>query len=885
MGATVRCVIDDGSAQAELFMENGVAWELLTCTDGQRRRFEDILSNYVEELSYFSGRSANGNFATSMVEREQEYYQNELRAFVLDAIPSLRSVVVFAQRFYKTKQEQDRTSVLTFGKDIHLTTKTVPQPKLEAKRVDRLHVRSELQRRLAQLRLRSEPTSERPGQEATLPPTYAAPMQDPPADTEPQSQKKPGSTRARKTTPRTRAKKNAMESKKVATPRRRASPRNARKAQEAEKKEEKQADALEAAAAAVKEEQREEQRDATQGLEAVGKAENQQEMEELPPAKDTQLRRNYLQRIYRQLQSTHPHQDDSMIRQIATNVEMEACQASATRSQYVEAMDHEIHKLMQFEIQQANTPPVYASDTQSFDSNPQAQPVVSSEMQSGYSQQQMTQSRTFEYAQALAKAQSQEQASNGSRSSSFSTPRQSMSGDTSFQNLMNNPNPGYGRSSMQQQHQNTPTRVMNMQNLQQAGSPFSMATPLGQTLSQMEAQQQLGNFTMQQQMQQPGPMRTHSRPSTLQEFSAQIQHLDKSVLIELLWNQRTALAQWQRQAKHLELQLSAQKNAGNNMGSPGFQSSPYRYNSPMVGDGTFVNQNTNVEAEMQRARERSNSRVAQHQQHQMPQHPFAQQSNESSAGYSQAGGNTADWGENPQLYWEKIRLMKASYAEQLRTAQRALAQSTAPPNSLYSVKAQSMMQNIAMVLNILSERPTNVQPRKFDVLTSIDRFMQMSVTPIVQKVLSSGAMPHMNTSSQTVVASVPSPAVTASVATYSTVRTENDDAVVNQTENSTYQYDAPTITPKEPHTPALPASESRPSSVTDTQLSPGASLSPGENARDSSSKMQSSSLDDSLHDFSYFPEMDFEDPVPESSNFVKENNPSNIPRKRGIEDV
>ncbi|KAL4160847.1 hypothetical protein PRNP1_001405 [Phytophthora ramorum] len=810
-------------------------------------------------------------------------------------------------------------------------------------------------------------------------------MQDPPADTEPQSQKKPGSTRARKTTPRTRAKKNAMESKKVAaTPRRRASPRNARKAQEAEKKEEKQADALEAAAAAVKEEQREEQRDATQGLEAVGKTENQQEMEELPPAKDTQLRRNYLQRIYRQLQSTHPHQDDSMIRQIATNVEMEACQASATRSQYVEAMDHEIHKLMQFEIQQANTPPVYASDTQSFDSNPQAQPVVSSEMQSGYSQQQMTQSRTFEYAQALAKAQSQEQASNGSRSSSFSTPRQSVSGDTSFQNLMNNPNPGYGRSSMQQQHQNTPTRVMNMQNLQQAGSPFSMAPPLGQTLSQMEAQQQLGNFPMQQQMQQPGPMRTHSRPSTLQEFSAQIQHLDKSVLIELLWNQRTALAQWQRQAKHLELQLSAQKNAGNNMGSPGFQSSPYRYNSPMVGDGTFVNQNTNVEAEMQRARERSNSRVVQHQQHQMPQHPFAQQSNESSAGYSQAGGNTADWGENPHLYWEKIRLMKASYAEQLRTAQRALAQNTAPPNSLYSVKAQSMMQNIGMVLNILSERPTNVQPRKFDVLTSIDRFMQMSVTPIVQKVLSSGAMPHMNTSSQTVVASVPSPAVTANVATYSTgmpptrdnragmnndprqnqfngprwaspvfgggdssrqpsrgifadveaknsvdghgigdsgprmdtptqmtsgmipvgnrlpdnsnkseyesagfapVRTENDDAVLNQTENSTYQYDAPTITPKEPHTPALPASESRPSSVTDTQLSPGASLSPGENARDNSSKMQSSSLDDSLHDFSYFPEMDFEDPVPESSNFVKENNPSNIPRKRGIEDV
>ncbi|KAE9101085.1 hypothetical protein PF005_g14977 [Phytophthora fragariae] len=159
LGTTVRCVIDDGSAQAEMFLENDIAWELLTCPDGQRRRFEDILSSYVDELSYFSGRTASGSFATSRAEREQEYYQNELRAFVVDAIPSLRSVAVVAQRFYKAKQQREGTSVLTFGKDIHLTTKTAPQPKLEAKRVDRLHVRSELQRRLAQLQLRA-PLSE-----------------------------------------------------------------------------------------------------------------------------------------------------------------------------------------------------------------------------------------------------------------------------------------------------------------------------------------------------------------------------------------------------------------------------------------------------------------------------------------------------------------------------------------------------------------------------------------------------------------------------------------------------------------------------------------------------------------------------------------------------
>jgi hypothetical protein len=37
---------------------------------------------------------------------------------------------------------------------------------------------------------------------------------------------------------------------------------------------------------------------------------------------------------YRQLQSTHPNHDDAMIRQFATNVEMEACQKSATRVCY-----------------------------------------------------------------------------------------------------------------------------------------------------------------------------------------------------------------------------------------------------------------------------------------------------------------------------------------------------------------------------------------------------------------------------------------------------------------------------------------------------------------------------------------------------------------------
>ncbi|KAF4320747.1 hypothetical protein G195_005935 [Phytophthora kernoviae 00238/432] len=139
MSTTVRCIADDGSGQGELFMENDVAWELFACTDCQRRRFEEILTSYVDELSYFSGNASSECFATSKVQREKEYYQNELQAFVVSTIPSLRSLAVIAQRFYKSSTPKEGTSVLKFGKDTQITTKTVPIVKLEAKRVDRVH--------------------------------------------------------------------------------------------------------------------------------------------------------------------------------------------------------------------------------------------------------------------------------------------------------------------------------------------------------------------------------------------------------------------------------------------------------------------------------------------------------------------------------------------------------------------------------------------------------------------------------------------------------------------------------------------------------------------------------------------------------------------------
>ncbi|UIZ27413.1 hypothetical protein KXD40_005581 [Peronospora effusa] len=41
-GTSARCIIDDGYGQAEIFLENEVAWELLMCTECQRQRFANI---------------------------------------------------------------------------------------------------------------------------------------------------------------------------------------------------------------------------------------------------------------------------------------------------------------------------------------------------------------------------------------------------------------------------------------------------------------------------------------------------------------------------------------------------------------------------------------------------------------------------------------------------------------------------------------------------------------------------------------------------------------------------------------------------------------------------------------------------------------------------
>lgn len=162
----MRCIIDDGSAQAELFLENEVAWELLRCSPAQRCRLTDVR---VSELRFFAGQTptAGGFFSSAGVNDDELYYENQLREVVLSAVAQLRQLAVFARRFYSKASEANNdaqgrggaangagpTSILTFGRDVQVVTRTTAPAKLDARRVDDVHVKSELRQLLARLRV------------------------------------------------------------------------------------------------------------------------------------------------------------------------------------------------------------------------------------------------------------------------------------------------------------------------------------------------------------------------------------------------------------------------------------------------------------------------------------------------------------------------------------------------------------------------------------------------------------------------------------------------------------------------------------------------------------------------------------------------------------
>uniref|UniRef100_K3WVK4 Uncharacterized protein n=1 Tax=Globisporangium ultimum (strain ATCC 200006 / CBS 805.95 / DAOM BR144) TaxID=431595 RepID=K3WVK4_GLOUD len=136
--------------------------------------------------------------------------------------------------------------------------------------------------------------------------------------------------------------------------------------------------------------------------------------------------------------------------------------------------------------------------------------------------------------------------------------------------------------------------------------------------------------------------------------------------------------------------------------------------------GSSVTPAVSAEAELQRANDRRNGRMVHQQQHQYPgqQPPYAG-GNAGSPMSATGGGMGAP--VSPMMYWEKVRNLKSAYSQDLYLAHRALSQHNAPPNSSQSIKAENVKHNITLAMNVLNEPPKNIQPRPFEVLTSIER--------------------------------------------------------------------------------------------------------------------------------------------------------------------
>ncbi|TYZ57218.1 hypothetical protein PybrP1_001435, partial [[Pythium] brassicae (nom. inval.)] len=296
---------------------------------------------------------------------------------------------------------------------------------------------------------------------------------------------------------------------------------------------------------------------------------------------------------------------------------------------------------------------------------------------------------------------------------------------------------GYDPSAAHVQAQQTPTSASMQMQQQQA--------------YQFQQQQQHQHLLQQQQQQQ---QQQQSRPAasvtTFQEFAVQVQRFDRNALVEMLWNQRNTLLQWQRRVSQLEAQLSM-ATSRYSFGSSGTLS-PY-YSGASSGAppsyGANVPSSLGNEAELARAAMRRNDRIGVQQQHQQQQYVHQQQQQQQQQQHSPyaVGGSPMTSGSpsgqaggvvNPGLYWEKVRSLKEAHAQNLYIAHRALSQHTAPPSSAQGIKAENVKHNISLAMNVLSEPPKSIQPRPFEVLHSIERFIQNTVIPIVHKVQQSG---------------------------------------------------------------------------------------------------------------------------------------------------
>jgi hypothetical protein len=134
VSANLRCVVDDGTGQAELHVEDNVAWDLLGTAIHQRKHLEKVFTEnvHLDEWTFFAnnvpssnkndvhidGGSTTGTTGMNTIGMNTtgrvvppvftsiEYYQNVLDDFILACIKERTSpIVVIGRRFWK-KQKQ-----------------------------------------------------------------------------------------------------------------------------------------------------------------------------------------------------------------------------------------------------------------------------------------------------------------------------------------------------------------------------------------------------------------------------------------------------------------------------------------------------------------------------------------------------------------------------------------------------------------------------------------------------------------------------------------------------------------------------------------------------------------------------------------------------------
>lgn len=435
--------------------------------------------------------------------------------------------------------------------------------------------------------------------------------------------------------------------------------------------------------------------------------------QELPPSQDIELRKTYLQSIYRQLQMTHRNQDDASVRRFATNVEIDICSRSKTKTEYISMMSQQINSLMQAELTNGSVGlqsslyvpgqgPTSSSGMSQGDGASRSMPSSSpSSSNPSYTQNTMPPAPTPPVQRAP-------------------TPTQG-----SFMSLLSGQGPVQSYDATRQQQFPSP----HGRPPQYSGAPSYPQQPVTSSVGMKADPPSASGSSASPQFQEPrtspSPSMSHAPP----EFANRFQHLDRNGLIDLLWTQHKTVLQYQSRVQALETQLNMRANgAGVGMAPQG--SSPGQfYNAsprqPTAGSG--VPASLSAEAELQRANDRHMSRG--------PQQP-ANQYPGAASGYhpSSQGLPTPSTVQNPAQYWEKVRYLKDGYLRSLYIAHQALSQHSAPSNSAQSMKAENVKHNISLACSILSEAPKPMQPRPMDVLESIERFIHTTVVPIVRKV-------------------------------------------------------------------------------------------------------------------------------------------------------